>query len=268
MLYGYARVSTDGQSVDAQVKQLRAAGAEKIFKETASGAKTDRGQLLRALDHLGKLLAETWSAMRSRRVSPGNYGQLWSAAFSPDGKRIVTASNDETARVWDAESMEPIGKPLKGHEDAVQSAAFSPDGQRIVTASADGTARVWDADSGSPIGEPLKGHLPAVSSAAFSPDGKSIVTVSLDQTARVWDIFIDIEAVVAKAKVRRLALPDTRGAQGVLPAPRAAGLVHRDGEAALPHARMETVARRQARWQDPAAPRGAFARRRTTDALD
>ena len=54
MIYGYARVSTDGQSVDAQVKQLRAAGAEKVFRETASGARSDRAQLRRALDHLDK----------------------------------------------------------------------------------------------------------------------------------------------------------------------------------------------------------------------
>jgi DNA invertase Pin-like site-specific DNA recombinase len=54
MNYGYARVSTDGQSVDAQVKQLRAAGAEKVFKETASGARSDRAQLRRALDQLDK----------------------------------------------------------------------------------------------------------------------------------------------------------------------------------------------------------------------
>ena len=54
MIYGYARVSTDGQSVDAQAKQLRAAGAEKIFKETASGAKTDRAQLRRALKQIDK----------------------------------------------------------------------------------------------------------------------------------------------------------------------------------------------------------------------
>jgi DNA invertase Pin-like site-specific DNA recombinase len=52
MIYGYARVSTDGQSVDAQVKQLRAAGAVEIFKETASGAKTDRARLRRALAQL------------------------------------------------------------------------------------------------------------------------------------------------------------------------------------------------------------------------
>ena len=54
MIYGYARVSTDGQSVDAQVKQLRDAGAEKVFRETASGAKSDRAQLRRALAALDK----------------------------------------------------------------------------------------------------------------------------------------------------------------------------------------------------------------------
>ncbi len=54
MIYGYARVSTDGQSLDAQVKQLRAAGAEKVFKETASGARADRAQLRRVIDQLDK----------------------------------------------------------------------------------------------------------------------------------------------------------------------------------------------------------------------
>jgi DNA invertase Pin-like site-specific DNA recombinase len=54
MIFGYARVSTDGQSVDTQVKALRAAGAEKIFRETASGAKTDRAQLRRAIAALGE----------------------------------------------------------------------------------------------------------------------------------------------------------------------------------------------------------------------
>jgi DNA invertase Pin-like site-specific DNA recombinase len=52
MIYGYARVSTDGQSVDAQVKQLRAAGAEKVLRETASGARADRAQLRRALKEI------------------------------------------------------------------------------------------------------------------------------------------------------------------------------------------------------------------------
>jgi WD40 repeat protein len=70
-----------------------------------------------------------------------------SAALSPDGKRIVTASWDNTARLWDAESGQPISEPLTGHTAAVASAAFSPDGKRIVTASSDRTAQLWDAES-------------------------------------------------------------------------------------------------------------------------
>jgi WD40 repeat protein len=80
-----------------------------------------------------------------------------SAAFSAHGKRIVTASLDKTARVWDSETDRPIGEPLKGHEEVI-SVALSPDGKLIVTASVDKTAGVSDSESGSSIGEPLKGH--------------------------------------------------------------------------------------------------------------
>src|SRR5262249_42235336 len=65
-------------------------------------------------------------------------------AFSPDGSRIVTASSDNTARIWDAASAREIAV-LRGHDSYVNSAAFSPDGSRIVTASSDKTARIWDA---------------------------------------------------------------------------------------------------------------------------
>ena len=73
----------------------------------------------------------------------GHEGYVRSASFSPDGKRIVTASSDKTARVWDAASGKPIAV-LRGHADLVWSAAFSPDGRRIVTASKDQTAGIWD----------------------------------------------------------------------------------------------------------------------------
>ncbi|XXY45167.1 protein kinase [Sorangium sp. So ce269] len=107
------------------------------------------------------------------------------ADYSPDGNRIVTASEDGTARVWNADGT---GEPLflRGHQNGVRSAAFSPDGKRIATASDDGTARVWDADgTGKPLD--LRDHEGGVFSIAFSPDGKHIVTASHDGTARVWN---------------------------------------------------------------------------------
>jgi WD40 repeat protein len=111
-----------------------------------------------------------------------------SAAFSPNGARILTASKDQTARIWDAATAKEIAV-LRGHEDAVTSAAFSPDGARIVTASDDKTARIWDAATAKEI-TILSGHEKAVRSAAFDPDGARIVTASEDYTARIWDAHV------------------------------------------------------------------------------
>jgi WD40 repeat protein len=89
---------------------------------------------------------------------------VYSAQFSPDGQRVVTASQDNTARVWDAATGKPLGEPMR-HQGAVYSAQFSPDGRRVVTASQDNTARVWDATTGKAISEPMR-HQGAVYSGA------------------------------------------------------------------------------------------------------
>jgi WD40 repeat protein len=129
----------------------------------------------------------------------GHSGSVQSAAFSPDSRRVVTASADNTARIWDAGSGKQILR--LDHTGSVHSAAFSPDGKRVVTASGDGTIRIWDADSGKQIMQ-LEGNALSearalipnsnwVVSAGFSPDGKRVVTASATPsdypTLRIWD---------------------------------------------------------------------------------
>jgi WD40 repeat protein len=146
--------------------------------------------------------ARLWDAETGRPIGEplrGHDEDVWSAAFSPDGRRIVTASHDGTARLWDAETGRPIGEPGTGHEGWVKSAAFSPDGRRILTASFDKKARLWDAKTGRSIGEPLE-HEDVLERAAFSPDGRRIVTASNDNTAWLWTIFADTQEFVTHAK--------------------------------------------------------------------
>ncbi len=134
--------------------------------------------------------------LREREILRGHGAPVSSAAFSPDGTRIVTASFDKTGRLWDAATGKQIAV-LSGHDDRVRSAAFSPDGTRVVTASNDKTARLWDVATGKQIAV-MRGHTDLVSSAAFSPDGKRVVTASFDKTGRLWDAATGQEIAVMR----------------------------------------------------------------------
>jgi WD40 repeat protein len=115
-----------------------------------------------------------------------------SAAFSPDGTRIVTVggqSGAHEATVWDARTGAEL-LTLTGHTNQVLCAAFSPDGTSIVTGCKDGTAKVWDARTGAPRLE-MNGHRGELHTLAVSPDGKRIISGGGEPekpgAATVWD---------------------------------------------------------------------------------
>ena len=127
----------------------------------------------------------TPATARLLRCSRGTAGPVFRAAFSPDGSAVVTASFDNTARVFALNRGAPAAV-FSAHADAVTAAAFNGDGTRVVTASQDNTAQIWNAATGAAVAPPLR-HDDAVTAASFSPDGSKVVTASDDKTARVWD---------------------------------------------------------------------------------
>lgn len=115
----------------------------------------------------------------------GNSDWVSAVDFSPDGKRLLIGTWDDTARLWDAGSGAQLQR-LQGHTGDVRGVTFSPDGQWIVTAARDGTARIWQTANGLEFHR-LTGHKGGIRPVVFSADGRWIVTGGDDGTARVWD---------------------------------------------------------------------------------
>ena len=89
-------------------------------------------------------LARAADGSTLRTLLIGHESAVSSASYSPDGKRVVTASQDKTARIWDAETGKAVRIPMT-HDDEVSYASFSPDGKRVVTVSQNKIVRVWNA---------------------------------------------------------------------------------------------------------------------------
>jgi WD40 repeat protein/serine/threonine protein kinase len=118
----------------------------------------------------------------------GHTGPIWAVAVTRDGKRLITGSDDGTARIWDWNSAQSgHWLPLTGHKDSVNAVAVTPDGKRVVTGSNDGTAKIWDMASGRAV-LTLQGRVGAVLSVAVSPDGQRLMTTYGLGLVKVWDI--------------------------------------------------------------------------------
>jgi hypothetical protein len=116
----------------------------------------------------------------------GHAGWVNACAVTRDGRRTVSASDDQTLKVWDVDSGQLL-TTLAGHALHVTSCAVAPDGRRVVSASLDETLKVWDLDRGQLLAT-FEGHASAVTACAVTPDGRRVVSASWDLTLSVWDL--------------------------------------------------------------------------------
>jgi len=136
--------------------------------------------------------------------------EVWSVAFSPDGRKLATADDAGKLKLWDTATGRELATP-SGHDACILSVAWSHDGRKLATASTDTTVKMWDAVTGQALAT-LTGHTKRVNAAAFSPDGKKLATGSDDGTLRFWDAETGTELMTVRSGakwVRSLAFsPD------------------------------------------------------------
>jgi WD40 repeat protein len=115
----------------------------------------------------------------------GHAAPVLGCAISPDARRIVTASEDQTLKLWEPHTGRELAT-LRGHDGPVVDCAFSPDASTIVSASWDSTVKLWDVATGS-VRATLHGHSEGATSCAISPDGSFVASGSVDSTVVLFD---------------------------------------------------------------------------------
>jgi streptogramin lyase len=152
---------------------------QRILKELADSKPVD--SLRKANNWRSGLNTNSWKPV----TLSGHKGYVWSVCFAPHGRLLASGASDQTVRLWDPATGNPL-QTLEGHTEAIISVVFSPDGKLLASGSKDTTVRLWDPTTGNPL-QTLEGHTEAVYSVVFSPNGRVLASGSVDSTIRLWD---------------------------------------------------------------------------------
>ncbi|MEG4037343.1 hypothetical protein QUA03_26390, partial [Microcoleus sp. S36b_A4] len=119
------------------------------------------------------------------RTLAGHSDSVRAVAIAPDGKTAISASDDNTLKIWDTETGTEL-RTLSGHSNSVLAVAIAPDGKTAISASDDNTLKIWDTETGTEL-RTLTGHTDPVRAVAIAPDGKTAISGSWDKTLKIWD---------------------------------------------------------------------------------
>jgi WD40 repeat protein/TPR repeat protein len=133
-------------------------------------------------------IIRVWEAKSGNQIAAfkGHAKAINALVFSKDGRFVLSASDDGTARLWDTKAGAQVHQ-LSGHKGKVYGCCFSPKEDQIVTFGEDGTLRFWDKNTGREVSV-LTGHLGGVLGCAFYLDEQNLVSAGVDKTIRLWDV--------------------------------------------------------------------------------
>nr|MDZ8234387.1 hypothetical protein [Nostoc sp. ChiQUE02] len=116
----------------------------------------------------------------------GHNSWVTAIAVTPDGKRVISASDDKTLKLWNLETGEDE-RTFNGHSSSVKAIALTPDGKRVISASWDNTLKLWNLETGEDE-RTFNGHSSLVIAIAVTPDGKRVISASYDKTLKLWNL--------------------------------------------------------------------------------